>query len=58
MLEIYLKSELGFLVEKEKINIGFFFVRNEILFLYGRKVYSLLKKSNVFLVREGIQKVL
>ena len=58
MLEIYLKSELGFLVEKEKINIGFFFVRNEILFLYGRKVYSLLKKSNVFLVKEGIQKVL
>ena len=58
MLEIYLKSELGFLVEKEKINIGFFFVRNEILFLYGRKVYSLLKKSNVFLVKKGIQKVL
>ena len=39
-----LKSQLGFLVEEGKINLGFLRVKGKTIPWCGRKVYSLLKR--------------
>ena len=40
----HLESQLGFLVEEGKINLGFLGVKGKTIHWCGRKVYSLLKR--------------